>query len=187
MSAAMLTSTPFSSVPRMSAPQVGHWATAAWQAGHAGGGTLLLARHDRHAHAGKCIHHRRCPAVLFPACLAGRVVGTVEVQTLILARRGGIDDGGRGVRQHRSESRPVRAERLVGIAHGERVVPEVYEHADAVAWAMDRIVTGHYLSVQNTGTHEASLGSRLSDPVLPVWAVVRWAVLRGNVSRNGLI
>ena len=37
MSVAMRTSTPFSSVPLISAPQAGHWVTALWQAGHTGG------------------------------------------------------------------------------------------------------------------------------------------------------
>ena len=76
------------------------------------------------------------------------------------ARRGGIDDRGHSTGQHRPDPRPVRSERLVRIAHGERVVPEVDEDADAVACALDRIAIGHVSPRKDTGTHEASLGSR---------------------------
>ena len=103
------------------------------------------------------------------------------------ARCGGIDDRGRSTRQHWPEPRPVRSKRLVGIAHGERVVPEVDEHADAVACALDRTLSGMSVRAKIQGRTRRPWGRDDRTPYLPVWAVVRWVVLNGNVRPNGRI
>ena len=162
-----------------------HIGTASRTFGHcrmAGGArgrrTPPLTRNDRHAHAGKCVHHSRRPSVKFPVCFAGRVVGTVEIQPLKFTCGGGVNDCRRGARKYRSKPRPVCAERLVCIPHGESEIPEINEHPHAMAGPWSWLVIGHLGIHKTQGRARRPWGDDNRTPCLPVWAVVRWVMLK---------
>ena len=93
--------------------------------------TLLLSWNNRNPHTGETAHLGRRPAKQFPVLLSVWVVGAVEIQPLVLTRTRRRGNELRcGARQDRPERRPIRAEVLVDVPHGERVVPEVYPQMD---------------------------------------------------------
>ena len=143
-------------------------------------GALPLARSDRHLHPRKRVHDSGGPAVEPSVRVVCRVVGAVEVQSLIFARCGGIYDRSRSPRQHRPQPRPVRAKDVVHTLHMQGEVPEVDAHPDAVPGICGLACVGHVLGSNPEKYRDArgAPGVKMIGPRVSLSGrAVRWVVL----------
>ncbi len=144
-------------------------------------GALLLPWDYRNAHSREAAHFGCRPSKQFPVLISVWIVGAVEIQPLVLTRTSRSNELGCRARQHRPEPGPVRAEVRIDIPHGERVVPEVDEHPYTMALRVYVVGrwTGHGSGVQKyRDAQRRPWGHGDRPPLAPVWAAIRWALLK---------